>query len=197
MSFYPPRPTLFNTLAFTLLTLLSLCARAENPVYKVEVLVFANQDPAALKEQTWNTLEIPRLAGAAELGSGGSGPYQRLPGNNLVLTAEKNRLARQQGFRTLFHGAWYQPVGNQNSSRAVHLRGGQLMPNGAYELDGYISIDRDDFLHLRPDLYYTSINPQTVEKLQMATLNTPRRIKANQIHYLDNPLFGVLVLIQR
>ncbi|WP_084783860.1 CsiV family protein [Marinobacterium aestuarii] len=196
MRFHPSLPPLLSTLALALLTLCSLFARAEDPVYKVEVLIFANQDPAALKEQTWHSLEIPRRA-AAELGNGGSGTYQRLPGNNLVLTAEKNRLARQQGFRTLFHGAWYQPVGNQNSSRPVHLRGGQLMPNGAYELDGYISIDRGSSLHLRPDLYYTSISSQATDKLLMATLNTPRSMKPNQIHYLDNPLFGVLVLIQR
>ncbi|MCP8686887.1 CsiV family protein [Marinobacterium sedimentorum] len=195
MRFHPTQSPLLTSLAFTLLTLLSLLARAESPVYKVEVLVFANQDPAALKEQAWHSLEIPRIAGAAELGNGGSGTYQRLPDNNLVLTAEKNRLARQQGFRTLFHSAWYQPVGNRDSSRPVHLRGGQLMPNGAYELDGYISIDRDTFLQVRPDLYYTRL--QSAGNLQTATLDTPRRMEANEIHYLDNPLFGVLVLIQR
>ncbi len=195
MTFNQNRLPLLHSLALTLLSLFSLPAGAESPVYKVEVLVFANQDPASTQEQTWHDLDIPRLAGAAELGNGGSGPYQRLPGNNLVLTAEKNRLARQQGFRTLFHGAWYQPVENPNSSRPVHLRGGQLMPNGAYELDGYISIDGGRFLHLRPDLYYTS-SPGSGHLLT-ATLDTPRRMKANEIHYLDNPLFGALVLIQR
>jgi hypothetical protein len=186
---------LLSALTLALLTLISLSARAEDPVYKVEVLVFANQDPAALQEQVWRSIDVPRLAGAAELGNGGSGAYQRLPDNNLVLTAEKNRLSRQQGFRTLFHSAWYQPVGNENNSRPVHLRGGQLMPNGAYELDGYITIDRNRLLQLRPDLYYTST--QSDGTLLTATLNTARSLKANEIHYLDHPLFGVLVLIQR
>jgi hypothetical protein len=31
------------------------------------------------------------------------------------------------------------------------------MPNGAYELDGYISIDRDTALQVRPDLYYVAL----------------------------------------
>ncbi|UTW13652.1 CsiV family protein [Marinobacterium rhizophilum] len=189
------RHPLLNLLSLALLTLLSLCAQAENPVYKVEVLIFANPDPGSLHEQAWRNLEIPRLAGAAELGNGGSGSYQRLPANNLVLTAEKNRLARLQGFRTLFHGAWYQPVGNPNNSRAVRLRGGQLMPNGAYELDGYLNIEQDQALQLHPNLYYT--RRQDGGKLLTATLDSPRSLKANEIHYLDNPLFGVLVLIQR
>ncbi|WP_020679760.1 CsiV family protein [Marinobacterium rhizophilum] len=186
---------LLSTLTLALLTLISLSAQAEDPVYKVEILVFANQDPAALQEQVWRSLDVPQLAGAAELGNGGNGAYQRLPDNNLVLTAEKNRLSRQQGFRTLFHSAWYQPVSNENNSRPVHLRGGQLMPNGAYELDGYITIDRNRLLHLRPDLYYTST--QSDGTLLTATINTPRSLEANEIHYLDHPLFGVLVLIQR
>jgi hypothetical protein len=197
-----------SALLASLLSLFCLPALAESPVYKVEVLVFAHQDAAAMHEQSWSSLEVPHRPGAAQLGNGGSGSYQRLPGSNLVLTAEKNRLARQPGFRTLFHGAWYQPVGNQNSARAVRLRGGQLMPNGAYELDGYISIDRGRFLHLRPDLYYSqSLSTQYANnadnsedlgsQVLTARLDTPRRMQANEIHYLDNPLFGVLVLIQR
>ncbi|MFC6672425.1 CsiV family protein [Marinobacterium aestuariivivens] len=191
--------SVFLTLA---LLIFSLPVLAEDPWYKVEVLVFAHNSQPAMKEQAWRDEEVPRRAGAVELGNGGNGAYQRLPGSNLVLTAEKNRLAGQAAYRTLFHGAWYQPVGRESSARPVHIRGGNLMANGVYELDGYVSIDRGRFLHFRPDLYYSFAAPASSNdgygsSILSANLDTPRRMRSDEIHYLDHPLFGVLVLIQR
>lgn len=198
-----------TSIRFLLLTLLlsltSLPALAETPWYKVEVLVFAHASAKNLQEQVWRNPKVPEKAGAIELGNGGSGAYQRLPASNLVLSAEKNRLARQAGYRTLFHAAWYQPVGDGSHPRPVHIRGGKLMPNGAYELDGYISVTHGRFLHLHPDLYYTLIAPAQYatasdaigSTLLTVNLDTPRRMRSNEIHYLDNPLFGALVLIQK
>ncbi len=189
-----------------LLMLISLQALAESPVYKVEILVFAHADAATMNEQSWPRQEVSHQAGAAELSTAsgnGTADYQRLPDSNLVLTAEKDSLAREPGFRTLFHSAWYQPMDNENNARPVHLRGGHLMPDGAYELDGYISIsiDLDRFLHVRPDLYYSQHSPlQPADgsgTVLTAHMDTPRRISEDKVHYLDHPLFGVLVLIQR
>jgi len=179
----------------------SLPAAAEEPWYKVEILVFAHSSPSALKEQRWRDLKVPRRPDAIELGNGGNGAYQRLPGNNLVLTAEKNRLSEQADYRTLFHGAWYQPVSAAGSAHPVRIRGGKLMPNNAYELDGYLTLDMDDYLNVRPDLYYSFLAPDSTDsngdKVLTVNLKTSRRVNADEIHYIDHPLFGMLVVIQR
>ncbi|NVK39714.1 MAG: hypothetical protein HWE39_00595 [Oceanospirillaceae bacterium] len=187
--------------ALLALACLSLPAGAEEPWYKIEVLVFAHTSPAALKEQDWRALEIPRRADAIELGNNGNGAYQRLPANNLVLTAEKNRLTEEADYHTLFHGAWYQPVGDAASALPVRLRGGKLMPNNAYELDGYVTLDLDEYLNIHPDLYYSFKAPAgsgaSDDKILSANLKTSRRIEVDEIHYIDHPLFGMLVVIQR
>jgi len=186
-----------------LLLLACLCqpAAAEEPWFKVEILVFAHSSPSALKEQDWRDLSVPRRTDAIELGNGGNGAYQRLPDNNLVLTAEKNRLSEEADYRTLFHGAWYQPVSTAGSAHPVRIRGGKRMPNDAYELDGYLTLDMDDYLNIRPDLYYSFKAPGKADangdKVLTVNLRTSRRVDADEIHYIDHPLFGMLVVIQR
>ncbi|GGO80550.1 hypothetical protein GCM10011348_17470 [Marinobacterium nitratireducens] len=188
----------FSRPLFALLTMLflSLPADAEEPWYKIEILVFAHSSPA-IDEQTWGNAQIPRRADALELGNNGNGAYQRLPANNLVLTAEKNRLSEQADYRTLFHGAWYQPVSTSDGAKPVRIRGGKLMPNNAYELDGYVTLDLDEFLSIRPDLYYSFDAPNDAGRTLTANLKASRQVEIDEIHYIDHPLFGMLVVIQR
>jgi len=193
--------------------------------YQVEVLIFANDDPAALDDEFWPTgLTVPVRPEAVKL-SGRSDtqqPYSRLPGSSLLFNSEKKRIEQYDGFRVLFHGGWMQPVGSKRSAKPVHIRSGQILDNGQYELEGYITIDKGRFLHFRPNLFHSrqltrqernilrsfeqqDLSTENSEPNLPPTLDIPdfltvqmdqgRRMRSKEVHYIDHPLMGILVLM--
>lgn len=124
--------------------------------YKVEMIVFANPGQEGLNEEHWPEIDsIPEKNGAISLGSG-QGAYKHLSGGALRLHGERSRLERS-GYRVLFHSGWTQPVSHTQNPRAIRVRGGQLLDNGMYELDGYVAVGRGRYLHFRPDLFMSKV----------------------------------------
>lgn len=60
------------------------------------------------------------------------------------------------------------------------------------ELQGTITLSRAHYLHLDTNLWFAAnANGQTF----FAHINEPRRLKSGELHYLDNPLFGVVIRV--
>ncbi|MDO6594926.1 CsiV family protein [Neptuniibacter sp. 1_MG-2023] len=143
---------LYSALIFSAL---SLTANAAD-WYKVEVVVFANQDSAPIADEYWPDIEeIPAPSNAINLKSSNAegSAYKRLPGSSLTLHDEKNRLRNSGPYKVLFHAGWMQPVYRTQTPRPIHITGGEILDNGMHELDGYIAVGRGTYLHFRPDLY--------------------------------------------
>ena len=72
-----------------------------------------------------------------------------------------------------------------------------------YEIDGRIKISLSKFLDVDTDLLYRrpvtlpDSNGLPVNEFRQFRLNEFRRMKSKTIHYLDHPLFGVIVGIDR
>lgn len=217
-------------IASCLLVLLPALQAQSASWYQVEVLIFANNDPAALDDEFWPTgLTVPQKPNAVPLAgrTENQQPYSRLPGKDLLFNAEKRRIEQYEGFRVLFHGGWMQPVGSKRNAKSVYIRSGQVLDNGQYELEGYITIDKGRFLHFRPDLFHSrqlsnhersvlrSFEQQTdtdeqnepTPLMEMQTpeidipdfltvqMNQGRRMRSKEVHYIDHPLMGILVLM--
>ncbi len=221
---------------------------AEAPWYQVEVLVFANEDPSVLDDEFWPTeLSVPDSPKSIRLKNPTStaqsfSAFERLPGSALLFNNEKQRINRYDSFRVLFHAGWLQPVTSAKYSRKIHIKSGDILDNGMYELEGYISIDKGRYLHFRPNLYhsrhlspseaavlqhaeaqppqqFTALNGEEAPQAQEVSapiaeipavtseaspfstefltinMNQGRRMRSKEIHYLDHPLMGVLVLM--
>ena len=74
-------------------------------------------------------------------------------------------------------------------------------------IDGAIRIRSDFFLHVDVELYYfsnfiysnkdiPSVAVENYEKL-IIDLKESRKIKLNEIHYFDNPIFGLIIQVSR
>lgn len=238
---------LFRTLCFLCLTTLTWTAQAEDASwYQIEVLVFANEDPSALDDEFWpKGLDIRHPANSVKLRVPGSNgghydPYELLPSSAMLLNDEKARMVRSGQYRPLFHAGWLQPVEQQNRATPIHIQAGDMLDNGMYELEGYITIDRGRYLHFKPDLYHskklteyesqllreflTPDQPPTVTEVlgdnstsetasaaaieplsspallelpEFLTVNMKqgRRMRSQELHYLDHPLMGILVVM--
>ncbi len=213
-------------IASCLLTLLPFTQAQSASWYQVEVLIFANEDPAALDDEFWPTgLTIPAQPNAVPLAASSKSQqaYRKIPGSSLLFTAERKRIAKYDGFRVLFHGGWTQPVTSKRNARPVHIKAGQILDNGQYELEGYITIDKGRFLHFRPNLFHSrqltrqernillSFEQQNnsadenagtspasafeVPDFLTIQMDQGRRMRSKEVHYLDHPLMGILVLM--
>lgn len=151
------------------------------------------------------------------------------------LTAIATAMRRTRGFRILYHEAWAQPVPGRNTVVPIRIEAGERFGQ-QHELQGYLELYVERFLHLRADLqlirYTQTNNPFRLiddeddngmnisfsglslltegtdtqrsltsdeQRFFMATesarLSELRRMRSTELHYLDNPRFGVLAII--
>lgn len=239
--------TLLRTFAISFAILLSVSAQA-NDWFKVEVIVFANEDSSGIYDEHWPDInEIPEKPRTVALEASNSPDeiidgYRKLTGSALSLHGEKNLLRKSGKYRVLYHSGWLQPVAHTQNPRPIRIRAGEILDNGMYELDGYIAVGRGRYLHFRPDLFHSRrLSPAQAEKLNQmhnksdstdpensttalpsdlnsvtssaepssplgmfpeipevltVNLNQARRMRSEELHFIDHPLMGVLVEIK-
>lgn len=155
------------------------------------------------------------------------------------LVSERDKIIRDRRYELLFHEAWNQPVPGRNAVIPIRIDGGERFGRQS-ELQGYLNLYVERFLHLNADLhlidYEKSSNPFTVVEennpdasgsvslnsvggvnllssnlssnsqmsrnsedffvsVQHAQLKETRRMRSRELHYFDNPEFGMLVFI--
>lgn len=192
---------------------LALPAAAED--YAVELLVFSRL-AADDGEERWPLPDsLPATEQALGLGEGG----MQLSTGGRALQAIADSLRRSNSYRPLLHWRWIQPGWERSRARLLHVQvpAGSALPLtqpsaqasklemqrlrdltdpsavtgvGLPLLDGTVSLSRARFLHLAADLIY--VDPATGIPVQ---LKESRRMRSNELHYLDHPRFGVLVQV--
>ncbi|WP_428033301.1 CsiV family protein [Amphritea sp.] len=234
-------------LALTLILFNSTIAQADTSNYKVELLIFSHKASDTLADEIWPTIDsIPqRRSRSLEYHQQGQniGYFTRLPKSSLSLSGKQASLRRSSLYRVLFHEAWIQPISGKKDLNVVRINGGDILDNGLYELDGYISIEKGRYLHFRSDLFHSRrlsheeslmlrkpateammtpvqdtaeessadqrlTQPQgesangnlyltqtTIPDFLTVNMKTARRMRSSELHYLDHPLFGMLVII--
>ncbi len=153
-------------------------------------------------------------------------PFARLSNEDLELRAEAQRIERDGALTLLLHQGWYQPGLPAEQARGVRIRAVDNELDGSYEparLEGVISVSLARYLHVNADLIYRERRrdydgKQTAQRHTMADLfelgedgpllmpldkwqvyrmQESRRMRSDELHYLDHPLFGLLVRITR
>ena len=173
------------------------------------------------------------------------------PAEKQLLTPHVKKLLSTGQHRLLFHEAWLQPLQERDQSVSILIRGGEQFDQH-YELEGYITLSVERYLHINTDLWLSQfvstlgmdqspwsvlpipptvlkskmeqqalmanelgINPlaesdpfglggsdsfqlmfdkqYTVE--QTVVMKQNRRMRSNELHYLDHPKMGLLVKI--
>ncbi|MCY4211096.1 MAG: CsiV family protein [Gammaproteobacteria bacterium] len=150
-------------------------------------------------------------------------PYLALPRQEQRLAEVRWALAQSREYRPLLHVAWQQPGLSAEEVRAVRLhnmrdvlpvspqesqtgetQAPQYLPP-VQDFTGHVRLRSSRFLHLDVDLAYfpdLSEQPQLLaaqrrQSADYVRLTESRRIKLEQLHYFDHPLFGVIVQVSR
>ena len=174
--------------------------------YKVELLVFENLGPDYSGE-VWDVQhEYPDLQRSVEI-------ITAIPGDEDGLIAFKGlnaaakklsgiyaSLKSSSEYRPIMHTGWQQPAMNGNNARSVHIK---LEDQFKTRLDGSVRIRSGHYLYIDIDLaYFHGLSAGSeAEKLNsnaaFTLMNETRKVKLNEIHYFDHPLFGLVMRVSR
>ena len=177
------------------------------PWYTVEVVVFERLDDAGLYEEVWPAVPEAGVTTGADEGEDGEEadavplaaageprePFVALPAAELGLGGITAALRRSGSYRPLLHTAWRQPGVDARGAVAVAVADDSVSPS----VEGTLRLHRARYLHLNADLLYRRAAPADADVTLPAgfRMAQSRKMRSEEIHYLDHPLFGVIVQV--
>ena len=147
--------------------------------------------------------------------------YRSLDTASRQLNGPARSIRRSSLYELLLHQSWRQPIGQ--TPTPILIQGGEQYGD-QFELEGTLSIRRQRYLHVDADLRLTQFSqerlarpaeqeaplkskyPDLYEAAQRGreysptaqfNLNESRRLRSGELHYLDHPALGVLLLVNR
>lgn len=175
--------------------------------YQVEILVFENTDAAHSLTESWvSEGGYPDLNGTAEVApGGGANAFPEAPRSSLRMRGLANSLAASGSRNVILHTAWRQPAANKDSAIPVRIHGGRTFtnslpdtsidsPTAVDQIDGTVLLGLSRFVHIYTDFYYRVPQPVT-NVLSNFRVRDHRRMRSGEVHYLDHPLFGILIRV--
>jgi hypothetical protein len=194
--------------------------------YDVEMIFFAySESGSGLYEERWpenpgqpkseNAVQLVNVE--EELLPDQLIEFQKLPIRNLA--TQLKLLERSSRYRVIESLAWRQPgIGQRNAPPVLIQEGRFFSPDGIvtplptldapvlanshYELEGTVTISVSKYLEVDTDLVYrtpvmlSDEEGNNVSLLQPFRLQELRRMRSKTVHYLDHPMFGILITIE-
>ncbi len=183
-----------------LLSAIVIYADTNKPdLYQINVIVFEHITPQGLQAEQWPAItDMPNLARAVD--------PALLPPESSQLKIENRRLhrkiAQKENYNVLLNISWQQKIPVSKHAKPIHITGNKI--------DGTITITRDHYFNVQTNLiltepadyldnigkgnYAANITNNSYKSFQMAET---RRMRSNELNYLDYPLFGVLIEITK
>lgn len=170
--------------------------------YRVEVIAFSRYKPDSVKEQ-WLQTASPAISELAD-GLNSSG-RSLVPGNYRAapkqLGPHAYSINRQRGLNVIAHEAWHQPGVQRRNAGWMQLQ------SDASRISTRVRISLSRYLHA--DIDMTLPNPDwVVSDLDNTTLGparpsrdvhfaVSRKLKLDDLNYIDHPLAGIIIQIER
>lgn len=179
----------------------------EVPRYTVEVIVFENHALRGWTEEHWSDeIELPITKDSTSIITTGKRPLfienAKTSLDTVVQKISKN-------YQILFHQAWSQNAVDTKNAPTVLIENAQA---GGTQMVGTIKLYKTRFAHVEVDLEFEKAIPSKIreafsENQQLTLEDLPshwrfnlkeaRKIKGSELHYIDHPLFGVLVQLRK
>ena len=176
-------------------------AFAQNRWYSIEVLVFENTSEAGSTAESWSeNVDEPRTGfalsprgggrvGVLTAGSSEASSIAAVPRSQLAYVNLVKRLAQSGRYRHLVHIGWRQPGLEKSEALPVRIAGSSSAAPDASGVRGTIRVYTSGALQLETDLVYNRSDSARF------ALRESRVMRSGELHYLDHPLFGVLVRV--
>ncbi|WP_373079426.1 CsiV family protein [Zhongshania sp.] len=242
----------YPTLLLVLLLGFSATAFAQNADrYHIDMVVYANNDPGNMYEEDWPDnvhLRYPRKWVRLQPSSSSSSP-RIVDSSDPEFAKAAQSLRMSSRYKPLFLASWEQDLQARKKSPAILIQGGKQFGKH-YELEGYIRIAVERYLHLDTNLwlarfgshagnYYLPQQPQSYDEPeepaplvdeafenspeylqfkqqnpgfqpsaspqqeadypieQIVVMKQQRRMRSDELHFIDHPKFGVIVKVTK
>ncbi|KAA1174834.1 5'-methylthioadenosine phosphorylase [Marinobacter salinexigens] len=117
--------------------------------------------------------------------------------NSLYLNSAAQRLERSGHYRLLAATGWYQTFPPNYDGKPLRVELGDWLPNsGTREIEGTITVDRQRYLHVGVHLNHWKEGMEGPKEL-VTWIRETRRMRSEEIHFLDSPTIGVLVFFKK
>jgi len=120
-----------------------------------------------------------------------------LPSSDFFLTNAANRLSRDGRYTILFHTAFIKYIHAPAHAKRLYFTASDMdlgaNSSSPWQLQGTIKLSKSFYINLAANL---TLCEQTNSGIVSTTLDQLRKLKTKELHYLDNPAFGVLVEIR-
>jgi hypothetical protein len=165
---------------FIALVLTSINAHAQ--LYAVEMVIFANIEDEGMSRETWRADPgRPDVSRATPISA--TGDVTAIGSSGYRLSGIWQVLRNSSQYRPLRHLAWTQRGRSRRSASEILV--GEDSDSKVY---GTVSMSRSRFLHLDVDLLLRNNNSGSFR------ITNHRRMRSNELNYIDHPLFGILVI---
>lgn len=179
--------TLIRSL-FVLFSLTAIPALAQ-PLYQVEVLLFSQSGSPLYSAPSPDYRWADNAVWADHENNADVRPVSD---TLLRMTSEASRL-QQNGNTILLHQAWVQPA---ESGLQVALASGEPLDE-VFPVQALVSLQRDRFIELDATFWRNHINREERSLAASERLRDQRRMRLDEVHYLDHQSIGALVRVSR
>lgn len=208
-----------------ILLLLTFSAVAHNK-YQVELIIFTHINATAVRAENWPDVSPQFPDGMQQLSSFGDdirAPFQLLPQRFFNMMDIQQVINAHPGYQVIMHIAWRQDI-TDSLEMPTHIFGGTaytmdgktldtkpedmaaMASNKVWQANGYIQLNKDRYFNVKLNFYFAMPKSQfdmlsgehvvNDEGLQYFQLDQSRRMKSNEINYIDFPLYGIVMLIK-
>lgn len=160
---------------------------ADEKWYRVEVLVFETNDKEALS-QPFPQASKPTFTNVIDFAQMPNEKFKLLTDGKFTLAQAKAKI--QKRYRLIAHKGWLQTLETKNEALGVLLHQG--------DLEGIVRLSGGKYLHIDTDLLLSkavSSDPSLPATLQSFRLKDSSRVRINELHYIDHPLYGMIVTV--
>lgn len=159
------------------------------------------------------------IDGVSHLKYGSSTAFKMLGDHQFSLKSHYNKLSGNPAYSPIMHVAWRQPIGYRKKGFKVKIEGGKVFIAQAEntgspddenstsapqsnqqlkEISGIVIVKRGRYFHIATDLLYRHKETAAADsELKVYRMKSSRRMKSRELHYIDHPMFGLLVYIRK
>jgi len=189
--------SIFITICFIISTQISADTdTTDSNLYQINIIIFEHISSQALNSEIWLAVtDLPDLENSIE--------PQLLESEDSQLQIENRRfsrkIAQKNNYKVLLNIAWQQEIPVTRHGKPIHISGDKI--------DGTITINRDRYFDIKTNLiltepisYLNTISPGNYSDIPnneftSFQMKQTRRMRSNELNYIDQPLFGMLIKI--
>lgn len=204
------KPT-YKILSLICLLIISTTLQAGKTGYEVELIIFEDATSRYINAEDWDYNDtLHNIKPIESKKNRADDPeYKKLNWDGAKLAKNLDKLKKNSNYRVLLHTRWKQTGLDRKNTFIIPVDTNKNTLNGSTLADadssktetnstesyitGHIALVMSRYLHFNVNLKYFKYQ-QNNNEFKVYPVASERRMRSKEIHYMDHPMVGVIVL---